>query len=284
MKQSSNGQILLIVLFVAAILLTVGLAMTSQTITDVNLTSQQQENLRAFNATEAGIEDLLGRDLQSVIQTNPNCLDADSACDQLTTGSSALDYKYYIKSSGTKAFEVPDPIENGGVYQLALAGYTGSNITVAWSGSSTGIEAIFVYDDPGVPSVVVTKQRAFNGTYAGDTPCFKLPYGPAASYINDSGFSGNYDLQYSFDVQYINGTSPIPPSYVRIRPLCAAQTNLAFKPEGSNLFPAQTYTAHVESKSGENVSAVEAGQSAFKVLPGIFDMVLYSGQDIIYND
>lgn len=55
----SSGQALLIILLIMAVALTIGLAVTSRTVTDVQISEQTEEAARAFSAAEAGIEEAL---------------------------------------------------------------------------------------------------------------------------------------------------------------------------------------------------------------------------------
>jgi len=54
-----RGQALLIVLLIMAVALTIGLAVTSRTVTDIEISEQTGEAARAFSAAEAGIEEAL---------------------------------------------------------------------------------------------------------------------------------------------------------------------------------------------------------------------------------
>ena len=57
MKQLfQQGQIGLIVILIMAVGLTIGLAVASQSLTDISITETEEQSLRAFNAAEAGIE------------------------------------------------------------------------------------------------------------------------------------------------------------------------------------------------------------------------------------
>lgn len=51
-----KGQIGLIVVLIMAVGLTIGLAVASQSLTDISITETEKQSLRAFNAAEAGIE------------------------------------------------------------------------------------------------------------------------------------------------------------------------------------------------------------------------------------
>jgi len=54
-----KGQIGLIVILIMAVGLTIGLAIASQSVTDVSISETEEKSLRAFNAAEAGIEEAL---------------------------------------------------------------------------------------------------------------------------------------------------------------------------------------------------------------------------------
>ena len=55
----TSGQTLLIIVLIAAVILTVGLAIAAYSITDIKISQQEEESARAFSAAEAGIEESL---------------------------------------------------------------------------------------------------------------------------------------------------------------------------------------------------------------------------------
>ncbi len=55
----NSGQALLVILLIMAVALTIGLAVTSRTVTDVEISGKTEEAARAFSAAEAGIEEAL---------------------------------------------------------------------------------------------------------------------------------------------------------------------------------------------------------------------------------
>jgi hypothetical protein len=64
-KERSGGQALLLVVLAVAVMTTVGLSVASRSISDVTLTTREEESLRAFSAAEAGIEEALISGLSS---------------------------------------------------------------------------------------------------------------------------------------------------------------------------------------------------------------------------
>ena len=59
MSRKTSGQSLLVILLVMAVILTIGLAVASYSITDIKISQQEEESARAFSAAEAGIEESL---------------------------------------------------------------------------------------------------------------------------------------------------------------------------------------------------------------------------------
>ena len=58
-NKPNSGQALLIVLLGMAVVLTLVLSIVSRSVTDVSITTKDEESLRAFSAAEAGVEQLL---------------------------------------------------------------------------------------------------------------------------------------------------------------------------------------------------------------------------------
>lgn len=59
MKKQNSGQIALIILLIMVTLLTIGLSLISYSVTDVKISQDEKEAMRAFSAAEAGIEEAL---------------------------------------------------------------------------------------------------------------------------------------------------------------------------------------------------------------------------------
>src|SRR3989344_4955557 len=56
MPKKEKGQTLLIILLILAVVLTIALSVASRSVTDVNISTKEEEAARAFSAAEAGIE------------------------------------------------------------------------------------------------------------------------------------------------------------------------------------------------------------------------------------
>lgn len=279
---TQSGQIIIVVLLTSIVLLTVGLAIASQTITDLNISTQEQGYTRSFNAAEAGIEEMLGRDqgLAAIAESAAGCTDPDSPCDASTIGNadSSLDYKFTFSEVGTSGFET-DSVANGDTYQINLSGYTGNALSIYWN-SYAVIELSFFYNDTGTirilkrlikPSGVLPYQSCVTGDSVESNLAVVNP-------ILDDPVNEDYVYGYEETAAFSDFTAK--PELLRVKPLCADGTNLAFIPPDVSSLPPQTYTVQVESNTGGNVAALKTNQSAQKSLPGIFDYTLFSGSNI----
>src|SRR5258708_37498979 len=56
MKNHQNGQIVVVLVLVMLVALTIGLAITLRSVSDVTTSTQTEQSSRAFSAAEAGIE------------------------------------------------------------------------------------------------------------------------------------------------------------------------------------------------------------------------------------
>lgn len=59
MNKKTSGQALLMVLLSIGVIITIALSVASRSISDISVTTQDEESLRAFSAAEAGVEDSL---------------------------------------------------------------------------------------------------------------------------------------------------------------------------------------------------------------------------------
>jgi len=62
MKRNNSGQAVLVVLFIMVVVLTITLSLLSHSVTDVSISKDEEEAVRAFSAAEAGIEEALRQD------------------------------------------------------------------------------------------------------------------------------------------------------------------------------------------------------------------------------
>lgn len=285
-KQAKSGQILLVVLLTSIILLTVGLAITSQTITDLNVTTQEQQYTRSFNAAEAGIEDLLGYDsgLAGVAESNDCTI--ESPCNDVLPGQNDLSYQFGFDETndGSTGFEAER--DNGDALQVDLTDWgTDGNeeYTIYWSATGetpetpAALELIYFYNvgDDDDPDIKIFKRLITDESIT----CTSGSEAEAPVKSLSQPFPDGKTYQYSYTETDSDSILTSNLKFVRIKPLCAPSTSIAVVPAGKE-FPPQFYTAQVESNQAGNVAALEVQQSSQKSLPAIFDYTLFSGGDI----
>jgi len=135
LPSSNSGQALLIVLLSMAVILTIVLSILSRSVTDVAVTSREEEALRAFSAAEAGVERAL------LIGSNTGSFDdATFVATSINFGVSAEEYIYSNKLlSGESAtiWFVDHDEETGELTCDTNECFTGSQVFVCWAGSGT---------------------------------------------------------------------------------------------------------------------------------------------------
>jgi Tfp pilus assembly protein PilX len=144
MKKSESGQALVLVLLSLAVVLTLVLFVLSRSITDIAVSSSQEESVRAFSAAEAGIERAL------VI--------GSGVSDNTSNFKYTADVTGY--SSGTSDFTYPAPLLSGDTMTTWFVGhdkttgdiactndgnpdtkcYTGNSMKICWGNAGTPVD------------------------------------------------------------------------------------------------------------------------------------------------
>ena len=153
--KSNSGQALLIMVLVMAVALTIGLAVVSQSITDIKISHQEEESSRAFSVAEAGIEQAL--------KLGPG---------DYPTGDITARVTETAQGGGTE-FVSPAQITQGETQSIWLIGhdddgnlletpfYIADSIKICWEETTpteTAIEATLFYKEAGV-------YKVFRGAY-----------------------------------------------------------------------------------------------------------------------
>ena len=159
LPKSQSGQTLLLVLLSMAVILTIVLSILSRSITDITITSKEEEALRAFSAAEAGIEKAL---LTGVFA--PGTFEGSSysgSISNLAESQASLTYPEELVSgdSGTIWF-IDHDSETGELTCLTGNCFTGSSMKVCWGKEGTvsnspttpALEVSILYDTTPTPS------------------------------------------------------------------------------------------------------------------------------------
>lgn len=136
MKKRENGQALVLVLLSLSVVLTMVLYILSRSVTDIAVSGNQEEAVRAFSAAEAGIEKAL------VIGSNLHDI-------AIGTGGAYYNADVSGMAQGSTEFAYPTPLSSGDSATFWLAGhdasgnltstgaFTGNSLIVCWGASGT---------------------------------------------------------------------------------------------------------------------------------------------------
>lgn len=133
------GQALILVLLLLSVIITIGLAISSRSVTEVGISATQEESAQALAAAEAGIEGALSGTIITGIPVTVGST-------QYGVGSQA------VFSGGIKAGEAVTlfltPYKDDGSFDTALS-YSGTRATVCWqaTGATPALEAIMYYQN-----------------------------------------------------------------------------------------------------------------------------------------
>ncbi len=280
-----NGQALIIVLLVLGVVLTIGLAIVSRSVTEVRVSTTQEESLRALEAAEAGIERALG----GVI-----AIGEVSAVGSVPTTQATFNVSNVSMGAG-QYYQSPFLLEGGDVLTVALDNGATADLTgvhdICWGnpGSSAAIEVMLYYDQGGTVGVV---RKGFDSN----------------ALVNDNGFVRNPEVSnspcsipgsnYQFSLRGVGvpatrnvdfvGTEPedlgmpvgATPLFMRIRMFYNTTPEpIGFAAISGQSFPSQASQITSTGQSGDSVQKVSVYQ-ANPDLPFMFDAALFSGTSL----
>jgi Tfp pilus assembly protein PilX len=151
-RKHESGQALVLVLLSLSVVLTLVLFILSRSVTDVSVSSDQSDSVRAFSAAEAGVEQALVTGSTSILTPagfqNGNATYTTSVTDY-AKGLTEFVYPFLLSSgdSGTVWFLGHDT--NGGL--ITTGAFNGSKMKICWgsgaaSASSPAIEVSIYYE------------------------------------------------------------------------------------------------------------------------------------------
>ena len=151
MIKNQQGQVVIIILLLMAVALTVGLSISSQTASDVKISTQLEESERAFAAAEAGIESVLSGGSSGTVNLSNNA----SYNVSITTfegGHELFVFPKKVSQDDTKQLWLVAHDEDGDI-DLAQDDYSADSLTIYWgdtdevSSPIPAIEATLIYKD-----------------------------------------------------------------------------------------------------------------------------------------
>ncbi len=299
----NEGQALLIVLLSMSVILSVVLSVVSRSITDISVSTYEEEALRAFSAAEAGIEKAL------VEQTSV-------AEQQISTGSADKFKADIVTEAHGKIFNFPQPVKSGETatfwfvshdsgFNLACPGGAGclkaTFLNVCFGNSpaindqTPALELSIYYDLTGVLGSVATPNNFSNlqiaRTVLDPNSARIVSAGTNFVHANDGVCNLNSE-KYSFSERVKLNPAGLLPSTcssegcilaVKIRSLYNIATphsiGLEAQSTGGTEFPPQGIQIESTGTSGESTRKIDVLQT-YPEPPSFFETALFSRGDI----
>jgi len=273
---STSGQTLLIILLIAAVILTVGLAIASYSITDIKISQQEEASARAFSAAEAGIEE---------------SLKVGSATD-VTVGSITAKVSEVIQGGGQDFNFGELKFASGELANVWLIGHTaegdldpaqkfgGSQIKICWSESS-------MVSDANPPAMEVSLiYKDVTGLYKFIRDGFDPKNGRTIGFGNVDSSSGTNcgNLAFAKDINLTSGAFLLPagatPYLLRLKLLYNSESQPMAVLADNDLPNQGKCFDSAATITDSNITRKVRQCQFFEAPPAIFDYVLFSTGDL----
>jgi Tfp pilus assembly protein PilX len=264
------GQIAVVILLIMAVLLVLGLSLAARTTQEIQLSGQEQDSTRVFNAAETGVEKALS--------------DTTYFSEAESTGSKTIDFNTGDLPTGLTANVTITPqsglttyVNEGASATIQLAGAS-PTLSINWSKRSTettcnsraALIVALYYTDAGVDKVQYTPVKPNCGYDAARAVGF------SETNVVTNG-AGDYNHTFTFAVSVPN------PKLARIKPLYAG-TDLNI----TGVSNAQAFDIRSEA-SEDPTGQTTVEKSAIQVTrtkpapPTVLEYAVYSGGSLIKN-
>jgi Tfp pilus assembly protein PilX len=264
-----RGQMLLIVVLVMVVIMTVGLSAATRTITNIRVSTDEENSERAFSAAEAGLEQALGRNL-GVSGTLDNTSKYQTTIAQLSGVEFLLNNNLPILKDDAVDVWLS-------TYPNYTVPYYNGKMTIYWGSASDNCSTTEANNTMAALDIVVISGSTANpvATHYPVDPCPQRQtdnnFGNA---INGGGNVSGKNFAYRTTIDVTNGL------IARIIPLYSA-TPMAVKAcnsggGGCNTLPAQGTIIQSTGISENAQRKIVSFQSYPKLPPEIFPFVLFS--------
>jgi len=272
-----RGQIGLIVVLIMAVGLTIGLAIASQSLTDISVTETEEQSLRAFNAAEAGIETLLSEASLTPVTASPVPVGDLTANVSVSEGSGQT-----ITLNRNETTEVN------------LSSGTATQVKISWVNENDSIQnPATCLEGAGNAPASIEVLRLRRNEVSGDILPYHYLYNACVALDAVNGFAnsrpadapslvdepGNYLKSITFtNIESGSDTTGDDTYDVSLR-IRTFYNQATFKIEGAGL-PTQEYqiTSSATTDTGET-RTIEVGRTV-EAWPPIFDYALFSGGEL----
>jgi hypothetical protein len=274
MSKKTSGQSLLVILLVMAVILTIGLAVASYSITDIKISQQEEESARAFSAAEAGIEEALKSGSAQDVTVGEITAKVSKT---VQGGGADFDFGGSTFPSGELANAWLIGHSDDGGLNPAIHFPSNGQMTLCWGDSASqenlpALELALVYDDEGSGDYKVIRQGydPEERTVGFDNPenvenCPSgFAFGQDISLDAGEFDLGNNDIPYLLRLKLLYNTEPQP---IAIR----ASEDLPNQGE-----------CYESSASIENSGVTRKVRQCqfYQAPPEIFDYVIFSNESL----
>ena len=302
MKKNQNGQVLLIVLLAMATLATVVLSIVSRSVSEVGVTSREEDSVRAFSAAEAGVEEALITGTQQDIVNGSVDILTKNLTVQAPNGSDSTVSTYTVNvdryPETANQFPYPFGLLSGQAASVWLATRDGDTILPCGSGAGqgecfTGNTIRLCWGTPGVsgpetPAIVANViYKNSLGDYGMAPVGFDSMaatrgngYAPASVVCTVAGerYAFYADVNLGAGGLGITNTGGTP-ILMRVATFYNVTTPHTFGVSSANNFPIQGRKVSSQGAAGEVSRKIDAFLLNPE-MPFIFDSSVYSPEDI----
>jgi len=301
-----KGQALIIGLLFVVVVSTLVLALISRSLKDVKVSTETEEELRAFSAAEAGLEQVLN-DVQ-VLSGGTTNFNIGNVGVTVTTEevqwskTTAFTYPDLVRQDDTRQFFLTKYDETaGGLDETGSFAYNLDSLDVLWGqvepDGTGGWRPTNTAYQPGVEATLYYKE-ATSGEYKIKRFAYDAQgrgnFDNSVSLISGAGeINTNFGpRRFAYRATLSFGLAPGDvPLFLRVRFLFNGQVGhpLGFAVpsglgDGSTYYPPQGYKiiSQAESTSDQNgaIQRIEAFKS-YPILPALFDYAVFSGGDLV---
>lgn len=263
------GQVAVVILLIMAVILVIGLSVASRATQDIQVTTQDQDNARVFNAAETGVD-------KALADPNSNNFIGAGADSGVVTDNSL---QVQTRITTTPQNGVTTHVPMGAAATIYYNNANSSQVDVYWSLTSQGL------DCNSRAAVLITVYYSDNGNPNGPIKSAYYPVRPnclaSANPNKASGFASSISGNGTYDERYQLDASAYDIKFIRVQALYA-QTDV-YVPDA----PQQAYDIRSEAQDISNGANTTGEKSAIKVTrlrpapPVIFDYGVYSGGDLV---
>jgi Tfp pilus assembly protein PilX len=269
--KNQKGQAVLVVLLSLSVVLVITLYIMSRTITDVSLTTKDEDALRAFSAAEAGVEQALVIGNSSNSDFNGGQFSASVT--EFGTGETTVTYPLSLKSGEIATFWFARPNETG---------FNGRNIKLCWAINSS--------EPPAIEATIYYKNTL------GEYKIARRALDPDATRLVSNNFSSaltsncqigtaTYLYQQNIDLSGLGIVASDTLQYMTVKFLY--NTNVSHRlaldvstGNSGSIMPSQGVIVNSSGSFGDSNRSIEVYQ-LYSNVPSVFMNAFYSSTDII---